>query len=68
MAKRRQTKRRSRRRLTKRRATRRSQKGGSVPSDRFPRGSIVSVRLDDESPFVSMMLEDAEKDFIAAAV
>ena len=48
--------------------TRRKQKGGSVPSDRFPRGSIVSVRLDNESPFVSMSLEDAEKDFIAAAV
>jgi hypothetical protein len=66
MAKRRQTKRRSR--VTRRRVTRRKQKGGSVPSDRFPRGSIVSVRLDNESPFVSMSLEDAEKDFIAAAV
>lgn len=66
MAKRRQTKRRSR--VTRRRVTRRKQKGGSVPSDRFPKGSVVSVRLDNESPFVSMSLEDAEKDFIAAAV
>ena len=54
--------------MNRRRVTRRKQKGGSVPSDRFPRGSIVSVRLDNESPFVSMSLEDAEKDFIAAAV
>jgi len=66
MAKRRQTKRRSR--VTRRRVTRRKQKGGSVPSDRFPKGSVVSVRLDNESPFVSMSLEDAEKDFIASAV
>ena len=65
MAKRKsQTKRRGRRQRNRRR----TQKGGSVPSDRFPKGSIVSVRLDNESPFVSMTLEDAEKDFIAAAV
>ncbi len=49
----------------------RKQRGGvaHIPDDRFPKHSIISVRdaKDDESPFFSMKLEEAEKDFIAAS-
>lgn len=49
----------------------RKQRGGAahIPDDRFPHKSIVSVRdADDyESPFFTMQLEEAEKDFIAAS-
>ena len=50
---------------------RRKQRGGAahIPDDRFPPKSIVSVRdaSDDESPFFTMDLEEAERDFIGAA-
>lgn len=56
----------------KQRKTRaRKQKGGAahIPDDRFPEGSIVSVRdaADKDSPFFVTSLEDAEKELIAAA-
>ena len=69
----RKTQRKSRATQRRRRTLRRihRQRGGmaQVPDYYFPPKSIVSVRDadDEESPFFSMQLEDAERDFIAAA-
>jgi hypothetical protein len=49
----------------------RKQRGGAahIPDDRFPEGSVVTVRDadGDESPFYAVSLEDAEKELIAAS-
>lgn len=57
---------------TRARKTRiRKQKGGvaHIPDDRFPEGSVVSVRDadDPDSPFFVVGLKEAEKDLIAAS-
>ena len=55
----------------KRHTRSRKQKGGNahIPDDRFPEGSVVSVRdADDyESPFFVTSLKEAEKELIAAS-
>lgn len=47
----------------------RKQRGGAahIPDDRFPEGSVVTVRDadGDEGPFLAVSLEQAEKDLIA---
>jgi len=62
----------TRSRIARRGKTRaRKQRGGAahIPDDRFPEGSVVTVRDadGDEGPFVAVSLEEAEKDLIAAS-
>jgi len=56
-------------RIVKRKTRVRKQRGGAahIPDDRFPEGSVVTVRDadGDEGPFLAVSLEQAEKELIA---
>jgi len=56
-------------RILRRKTRVRKQKGGAahIPDDRFPEGSVVTVRDadGDEGPFLAVSLEEAKKNLIA---